>query len=89
VTSSCDHVYAPLAGIIQRSRTLRDFAGRARADLYLWVIEHRWCLHEAGLLDEHTPLEDSVREYAAEFSERATRRLSRLARWASARLRAA
>jgi hypothetical protein len=40
-----DHVYAPLAGIIERSRTLRDFPGRTSADLYLWVIEHERRLH--------------------------------------------
>lgn len=89
VTSWYDRVYAPLAGIIHRSGVLREFPGRTTADLYLWVIEHRWFLQQAGLLDEHKPLEDSVRDYAAQFSGRTTRRLSRLARWASARLRAA
>jgi hypothetical protein len=89
VTSWHDHVYAPLAEVIQSSGVLRDFPGRTQADLYLWIIEHRWYLHQAGVLDERTPVEETVRQYAAEFSRRPGRRLARLGRRAAVRFPAA
>ena len=89
VASWYDRVYAPLAESIRSSGVLRDFPGRTEADLYLWVIEHRWHLHQTGVLDDDAPVEDTLREYAAEFSPRPGRRLVRLARRASGRLRAA
>ena len=42
-----------------------------------------------GVLDDAAPMEDTLREYAAEFSPRPRRRLVRIARRASGRIRAA
>ena len=89
VTSWYDSVYAPLADSIRSSGILSDFPGRTEADLYLWIIEHRWFLHQAGVLDDAAPMEDTLREYAAEFSPRPRRRLVRIARRASGRRRVA
>src|SRR5919202_5746965 len=60
VASWYDRVYAPLAESIRSSGILRDFPGRTEADLYLWVIEHRWHLRQAGVLDD-TPVADTLR----------------------------
>jgi hypothetical protein len=59
---------------VHESRVLADFPRRTEADLYLWIVEHRWFLQEAG---EDIPLEDAVRGYAAAYSPRLWRRLVR------------
>jgi hypothetical protein len=89
VASWHDHVYAPLAQVIRSSGVLSDFPGRTQADLYLWIIEHRWYPRQTGALDDSAPVEESVREYAAEFSPWPARRMVRLARWVAGRLRVA
>jgi hypothetical protein len=74
VLSWYDRVYAPLVAAVHESRVLADFPRRTEADLYLWIVEHRWFLQEAG---EDIPLEDAVRGYAAAYSPRLWRRLVR------------
>lgn len=61
-----DCVYMPLVDIIRSQKILRDFPHRTEADLYLWIIEHRWYLQE----EYHTPvsLEDATRHFSARFS---------------------
>jgi hypothetical protein len=61
-----DSVYMPLVDIIRSQKILRDFPRRTEADLYLWIIEHRWYLQE----EYHTPvsLEDATRHFTARFS---------------------
>ena len=63
-----DCVYMPLVDIIRSQKILRDFPHRTEADLYLWIIEHRWYLQE----EYHTPvsLEDATRHFTARFSPR-------------------
>ena len=41
-----DTVYMPLLEIIRREKILVQFPNRTEADLYLWIIEHRWYLQE-------------------------------------------
>ncbi len=41
-----DAVYLPLVEIIRRQKILHEFPNRTEADLYLWIIEHRWYLQE-------------------------------------------
>ncbi len=44
-----DTVYMPLVHCIRQHDTLRHFPGRTEADLYRWVMEHRWyMLQESG-----------------------------------------
>jgi hypothetical protein len=75
VASWFDDVYTPWWDVRGR---LADFPGRTEADLYLWLIEHRWFLEQSGALHSAAPLEDVVREYAAAYSPRLWRRLARL-----------
>jgi len=37
-------VYMPLIRIIRKKDILKEFPGRTEADLYLWIIEHRYYL---------------------------------------------
>jgi hypothetical protein len=78
VSSWYDNVYMSLVEVIRESRVLRDFPGRTEADLYLWLIEHRWFLQQSGALDASAPLDAVVREYAAAYSPTLKRRLARL-----------
>ena len=75
VLSWYDRVYAPLVAAVRESGVLADFPKRTEADLYLWIVEHRWYLEQSG---EDVPLEAAVRGYAAAYSPRLWRRLVRL-----------
>lgn len=88
VQSWYDRVYLPLVAIIRASGVLREFPHRTEADLYLWIIEHRWFLTQAGQLGEDAPLEAVVRSYAEQFSERPIKRLARAVRRRVRRARA-
>jgi hypothetical protein len=65
---------------VRESGILRDFPGRTEADLYLWLIEHRWYLQQAGQLAPERPLQEVARQYAAAYSPRLLRRLARVLR---------
>jgi hypothetical protein len=41
-----DNFYLPLVKIIEDNQILRNFPGRTAADLYLWIMDHRWYLKE-------------------------------------------
>ena len=79
VASWYDRVYLPTVEAIRHSDALRDFPHRSEADLYLWITEHHWYLHQAGLPKGHD-LEQVVTGYAAERSERPLKRLTRAIR---------
>ena len=36
----------PIAQVIREQQVLACFSGRTEADLYRWIMEHRWYLHE-------------------------------------------
>src|SRR5262249_6754493 len=78
VASWYDNVYSPIVESVRESNVLADFPGRTEADLYLWIIEHRWFLQQAGELDETAPLAEVARAYAAAYSPRLWRRLVRM-----------
>jgi hypothetical protein len=41
-----DNVYSPLVQVIQETGILKDFPGRTPADLYLWIMDHRYYLEQ-------------------------------------------
>ncbi len=41
-----DNVYMPVVNAVQEYGVLDDFPGRTTADLYLWVMDHRWYIRE-------------------------------------------
>jgi hypothetical protein len=77
VQSWYDRVYGEVVSAVRESGILRDFPGRSEADLYLWLIEHRWFLQQAGCIDEDTSMQDVARGFAAAYSPRLVRRLQR------------
>lgn len=44
-----DNIYMPVVAVIRAQRILTHFPGRTEADLYRWIMEHRWyMLEKAG-----------------------------------------
>ena len=41
-----DQVYAPLVAIVEEQGILDEFPGRTAADLYLWIMDHRYYLNQ-------------------------------------------
>jgi hypothetical protein len=46
VQSWYDTIYRPMIATIRQMNILADFPGRTEADLYLWIMDHRWHLLE-------------------------------------------
>ncbi len=69
VASWYDRIYLPTIEAIRATDALRDFPNRSEADLYLWVTEHHWYLHQEAL-PKGRDLKELVCEYADEHSER-------------------
>ncbi len=61
-----DEVYIPLIRIIRRKQILKEFPGRTEADLYLWIIEHRYYLMEEYKND--VSLEKAAMHFVNTFS---------------------
>ena len=56
----------PLVRIIRKLKILDKFPGRTEADLYLWIIEHRWYLREEYQHD--VSLETAAKDFMEHFS---------------------
>jgi hypothetical protein len=69
VASWYDRIYLPTIEAVRATDALRDFPHRSEADLYLWVTEHHWYLHQEAL-PKGRDLKELVSEYAEEHSER-------------------
>ena len=41
-----DEVYMPIVSVIREQNVLRFFPGRTEADLYRWIVDHRWYMRE-------------------------------------------
>ncbi len=79
VASWYDRIYLPTVEAIRATGALRDFPHRSEADLYLWITEHHWYLHQAAL-PKGRELNKLISEYADEHSERRPNPLSAIAR---------
>src|SRR5437016_4305680 len=79
VASWYDRIYLPTVEAIRATGALRDFPHRSEADLYLWITEHHWYLHQAAL-PKGTELKELISEYADEHSERRPNPLSVIGR---------
>lgn len=66
VTGWYEDVYLPLIKIIRRRNILKEFRGRTEADLYLWIIEHRYYLKEE--YKSEISLEKAAVHFAEEYS---------------------
>jgi hypothetical protein len=79
VASWYDRIYLPTIEAVRTTDALRDFPHRSEADLYLWVTEHHWYLHQEAL-PKGPDLNELVSEYAEEHSERQLNPLSAIGR---------
>jgi Domain of unknown function (DUF4032) len=66
ITGWYDEVYIPLVRIIRKLKILEKFPHRTEADLYLWIIEHRWYLREEYQRD--VSLEAAAQDFMEHFS---------------------
>jgi len=79
VASWYDRVYLQTVEAVRATGALRDFPDKTEADLYLWITEHHWYLHEKGLPKGHD-LNGVVREYVDDHSEQPLRKVARTIR---------
>jgi hypothetical protein len=63
-----DEVYMPLMRVVRQKQILKEFPGRTEADLYLWIIEHRYYLMEELNID--VSLEKAAVHFVNTFSQR-------------------
>jgi hypothetical protein len=80
-----DNIYLPVVRIIEEKNILSEFPGRTAGDLYLWVMDHRWYLHEETGQDigPQTAVISYAQHYSA-WTRRVLRYLRRM-QWAAAR----
>jgi len=72
VTSWYDTLYLPVIQMVREHNILNDFPRRTETDLYLWIMDHHYYLHEQ---DENVDLEDAAMDFAEHYSERIDKRL--------------
>lgn len=82
ICSWYDNVYMPVVEVLRSHGTLRFFPRRTEADLYRWVMDHRWYLRERNGGADPGPIvaaEDYARLFGrkslAELTERLVRGL--------------
>lgn len=71
-TSWYDNIYLPMIHIIRGQQILNGFPDRTEADLYLWIMEHRWFLMKDQNSD--ISLEDAARDFFNTFAENPVKR---------------
>ncbi len=79
-----DFVYLPIANLIRERQILREFPGRTQADLYLWITDHHWTLHQQEL-QHHTHdvgFDQAADDMVKKHSQRLSRKIGRaLSQW--------
>jgi len=72
VASWYDNVYLPVVEAIRRHNILNNFPNRTEADLYLWITDHHYFLHEQN---QDVDLEQAAVDFAERYSERFDKRV--------------
>lgn len=75
VTDWHDYVYLPIIGIIRERQVLNEFPGRTEADLYLWITDHHWMLHQQE--GQHHTYDVGFEEAAQDLVRKRSPRLAR------------
>ena len=70
-----DTLYQPIVRVIREQNVLADFPHRTAADLYLWIMDHRYYLGER--FGEDVTFEEAATDFAEQFSERPAKRAIR------------
>ena len=68
VTSWYDTVYLPIVQVIRDQHQLKHFPNRTEADLYRWIMEHRWYMRERSGTDPGP--QDATEEYVALYGQK-------------------
>ena len=68
VTSWYDTVYLPIVQVIREQNELKHFPNRTEADLYRWIMEHRWYMRERAGADPGPAIAES--DYVALFGRK-------------------
>ncbi len=71
VASWYDNVYMLIVEVIRSDRVLKRFRGRTEADLYCWIMQHRWYMREHIGTDPGP--ECATRAYVTHFSRKPLR----------------
>jgi hypothetical protein len=62
-----DAVYMPVVEAIRSHNVLRHFPGRTEADLYRWIMDHRWYMREQRGADPGP--EEATEDYVERFGQ--------------------
>jgi len=68
-----DNIYLPMVNVIREQKILDGFPERTEADLYVWIMDHRWYLMKDNQPD--ITLEDAARDFYREYSENPVKRV--------------
>jgi hypothetical protein len=63
-----DSVYMPIIRVLGEQKVLAQFPGRTEADLYRWIMEHRWYMRERSGADPGP--EAATADYVALFGRK-------------------
>jgi hypothetical protein len=80
ICSWYDDIYMPVITVLREQQALRYFPGRREADLYRWIMDHRWYLRERNGGADPGPLvatDDYVRLFGRRRLSELTERLMR------------
>jgi hypothetical protein len=75
VASWHHEVYLPVVEVLREQQALRFFTGRTEADLYRWIMDHRWYLRERNGGADPGPLV-AVADYVRLFGRRSLAELT-------------
>jgi uncharacterized protein DUF4032 len=67
VASWYDTVYTPIVRVIREQNVLKHFPGRTEADLYRWIMDHRWYMRERSGADPGP--QSATNEYVELFGQ--------------------
>jgi hypothetical protein len=70
-----DTLYQSIVRVIREQNVLADFPHRTEADLYLWIMDHRYYLGER--FGENVTFEEAATDFAEQFSEQPVKRAIR------------
>jgi hypothetical protein len=60
-------VYLPMVEAIRKHDLLRHFPGRTEADLYRWIMDHRWYMREQRGADPGP--DEAAEDYLERFGQ--------------------
>jgi uncharacterized membrane protein YfbV (UPF0208 family) len=83
VASWYEHVYCPLVEFIREQGILKDIPGRTEADLYLWIISHKWSLSQE--FGEDIPLEQAADQLTGDFPKHPIKKIVKAVKKATGR----